>query len=170
MLQIGVLGPMRLSDGETRLPVPSPMPRALLALLALRPGSPASIDEIIDGLWGDAPPESARNIVQVYVSSLRRTLGRGVITSGPGGYRLDVASRVDAVEFEQEARACADGTGDPAVRWDGLGRALGAWRGEPLADVAAPFAEGQRTRLTEIRLSAVEAWASAAWRAAGMTS
>jgi predicted ATPase/DNA-binding SARP family transcriptional activator len=161
MLQIGVLGPMRLSDGETGLPVPSPMPRALLALLALRPGAPVSVDEIVDALWGDVPPESARNTVQVYVSSLRRTLGRGAIISGPGGYRLDAASRVDAVEFEQEVRASSDGTGDPALRADGLGRALAAWRGEPLADVAAPFAEWQRTRLTELRLSAVEAWSSA---------
>ena len=44
---------------------------------------------------------------------------------------------------------------------DALGRVLGLWRGEPLADIAAPFAEGQRTRLTELRLSAVEARADA---------
>src|SRR5262245_11378582 len=83
MLSIGVLGPMSLGDGETRIPVPSPMPRALLGLLALRPGVPVAVDEIIDGLWGDAPPESARNIIQVYVSSLRRVLGRDVMSSAP---------------------------------------------------------------------------------------
>src|SRR5580692_9680888 len=96
---------MELRDGDTGLPVPPPMPRAVLGLLALRPGSPALVDEIIDGLWADAPPESARNIVQVYVSSLRRMLGREVISSGPGGYLLDAAARVDAVEFERGLRA-----------------------------------------------------------------
>jgi len=161
MLRIGVLGPMELRDGETGLPVPPPMPRALLGMLALRPGSPVAVDEIIDGLWGDAPPESARNIVQVYVSSLRRMLGRDVIGSGPGGYGLDAAVRVDAAEFEHELRAGLRAAGDPAVAADTLGRTLGLWRGEPLADVAAPFAEAQRTRLTELRLSAVEAWADA---------
>ena len=161
MLRVGVLGLMELRDGETALPVPPPMPRALLGMLALRPGSPVPVDEIIDGLWGDAPPESARNIVQVYVSSLRRMLGRDVIGSGPGGYGLDAAVRVDAAEFEQELRAGLRTAGEPAVAADALGRALGLWRGEPLADVAAPFAEAQRTRLTELRLSAVEAWADA---------
>ena len=161
MLRIGVLGPMELRDGDTGLPVPPPMPRALLGLLALRPGSPALVDEIIDGLWADAPPESARNVVQVYVSSLRRMLGRDVISSGPGGYLLDAAARVDAVEFEHGLRAGLHAAGGPAVVADALGRALGLWRGEPLADVEAPFAEGQRTRLTELRLSAVEARADA---------
>ena len=51
--------------------------------------------------------------------------------------------------------------GGPAVVADALGRVLGLWRGEPLADVEAPFAETQRTRLVELRLSAVEAWADA---------
>lgn len=161
MLRIGVLGPMELSDGGAGVAVPPPMPRALLGLLALRPGSPVPVDEIIDGLWGDAPPESARNVVQVYVSSLRRVLGRDVISSGPGGYRLDAAVRVDAVEFEQALRAGVRATDAPAEVADALGRALGLWRGDPLVDVAAPFAEGQRTRLGELRLVAVEAWADA---------
>ena len=90
---------------SSELPVPPPMPRALLGMLALRPGSAVPVDEIIDGLWGDAPPESARNVVQVYVSSLRKTLGRDMIGSGPGGYRLGAAARVDVAEFEQGLRA-----------------------------------------------------------------
>jgi predicted ATPase len=161
MLRIGVLGPMQVNDGERELPVPSPMPRAVLGLLALRPGSPVRVDEIVDSVWGDAPPESARNIVQVYVSSLRKMLGRDVISSGPGGYGLDAAVWVDAAEFEHALRAGLRSAGDPAVVADALRRALGLWRGEPLADVAAPFAETQRTRLAELRLSAVEAWADA---------
>ena len=161
MLRIGVLGPMELREGEKGLRVPPPMPGALLGLLALRPGSPVPMDEIIDGLWGEAPPESARNIVQVYVSSLRKMLGRDAISSGPGGYRLDAAVWVDAAEFEDGLRAGLRSAGEPAVVAEALGRALGLWRGEPLAGVAAPFAEAQRARLTGLRLSAVEAWADA---------
>ena len=39
MLRIGVLGPMQVSNGQQELPVPPPMPRAVLSLLALRRGS-----------------------------------------------------------------------------------------------------------------------------------
>ena len=170
MLRIGVLGPMELRDDAGELQVPRPMPRALLGLLALRAGSPVRADEIIDGLWGDSPPESARNIVQVYVSSLRKVLGPDVLSSGPGGYVLDGSVQVDAAEFEQAVRARLGIAQDPAVVADGLRAALGLWRGEPLADVAAPFAETQRTRLAELRLATVEAWADAAWPAAGTMS
>ena len=161
MLRIGVLGPMELRDDAGELQVPRPMPRALLGLLALRAGSSVRGDEIIDGLWGDSPPESARNIVQVYVSSLRKVLGPDVLSSGPGGYVLDSSVQVDAAEFEQAVRARSGIAQDPAVVADGLRAALGLWRGEPLADVAAPFAETQRTRLAELRLATVEAWADA---------
>jgi predicted ATPase/DNA-binding SARP family transcriptional activator len=152
---------MELCDGDKELPVPPPLQRAVLGLLALRPGSPVGMDEIIDGLWGDAPPESARNIVQVYISSLRKLLGRDVINSGSGGYGLDPGAWVDAAEFGRELRAAHRSASDPATVARALSRALGLWRGEPLADVTAPYADGQRTRLIELRLSAVEAWADA---------
>jgi predicted ATPase/DNA-binding SARP family transcriptional activator len=119
------------------------------------------VDEFIDGLWGDAPPESARNVVQVYVSSLRKLLGRDVINSGSGGYGLEPGAWVDAAEFGRELLAAQRSASDPATVARALSRALGLWRGEPLADVTAPYAEGQRTRLIELRLSAMEAWADA---------
>jgi DNA-binding SARP family transcriptional activator len=38
------------------------------------------VDErLIEVLWGDSPPESATNNLQVYVSRLRNELGRGTI-------------------------------------------------------------------------------------------
>src|SRR5436190_1334163 len=64
VLRIGVLGATEIADGARVLPVPPPMPRALLALLALRPGSPVTVESIMDALWRDAPPETARNAIQ----------------------------------------------------------------------------------------------------------
>jgi len=49
--------------------------RAVLAVLALRSPRLATTEQLIDALWGTAPPESARNAVQVYVSGLRKLLG-----------------------------------------------------------------------------------------------
>ena len=49
---------------------------ALLALLALRRGRPASVDALIDDLWGSDMPASPRNAVQHHVARLRATLGQ----------------------------------------------------------------------------------------------
>lgn len=46
----------------------------VLARLALTPNAAVSRDELIDVLWGEQPPPSAVNIVQGYVSRLRRAL------------------------------------------------------------------------------------------------
>ncbi len=165
MLRIGLLGATELSDEGTVLPVPPPMPRALLALLALRPGSPVTVDAIMDALWGDAPPDTARNAIQVYVSALRRALGRDAIRSGPAGYLLDRAIRVDAVEFEAAIREQRRAPAGPDVAVAAWRSALALWRGEPLADVTAPFVDTQRARLVELRLAVVDAWVEAQFRA-----
>jgi DNA-binding SARP family transcriptional activator len=116
---------------------------------------------------GDAPPESARNIVQAYVPSSQKTLGWDVIAWRPGGYALDEAVCVDAVEFEHGPPADDRAATDPATVADALSQALELCRGEPLADVAAPFAEEQRTRLTELRLSCSVGRCQAGLRKAG---
>jgi DNA-binding SARP family transcriptional activator len=146
MLSIGLLGATEISEGHVWLPVPPPMPRALLALLSLRAGAPIHVEAVVDALWGEAPPDSARNAIQVYVSALRKLLGHEAIRSGSGGYALDPAIRVDAVELEQAVGEYLHGpVGGTSI--DGVCEAMERWRGEPLSDVTAPFVETQRVRL-----------------------
>jgi predicted ATPase/DNA-binding SARP family transcriptional activator len=164
MLSIGLLGATEISEGHVWLPVPPPMPRALLALLSLRAGAPIHVEAVVDALWGEAPPDSARNAIQVYVSALRKLLGHEAIRSGSGGYALDPAIRVDAVELEQAVGEYLHGpVGGTSI--DGVCEAMERWRGEPLSDVTAPFVETQRVRLVELHLAAVDIWASAELRA-----
>ena len=130
-------------------------PKAILAMLALRAGSVVPLSSIVDGVWGDDPPASVANSVQVHVSGLRRALGpAGVaLRNRPPGYVLDVpAGCVDAVRAEQ-AMAAARDSGSPA-EW----RAVTAlWRDASLADLLdAPFAGPVAARLDELRASAVE--------------
>jgi DNA-binding SARP family transcriptional activator len=72
---------------------------ALLGLLALRRGRPASVDALIDDLWGSDMPASPRNAVQHHVARLRATLGQDAIVGTPNGYALAAAS-TDALVFE----------------------------------------------------------------------
>src|SRR5712691_9747981 len=76
-LEFSLLGPFEVRvDGEA-LPLRGGRQWALLALLLLNANKPVSIGALIDALWPDDPPETAANVLQVYVSRLRRTLGDG---------------------------------------------------------------------------------------------
>jgi DNA-binding SARP family transcriptional activator len=131
---------------------------ALLALLALRRGRPASVDALIDDLWGSDLPASPRNAVQHHVARLRATLGQNAIVGSPNGYALPDAT-TDAVVFENmlaEARAALRG-GDARRAADMAARALSLWHGsalEGLADTDSVRAEANR--LEELRIDALE--------------
>jgi DNA-binding SARP family transcriptional activator len=55
--------------------------RALLAVLLLHAGEIVSTDRLIDLVWGEDPPRTASHSVQIYVSELRRALGRQAVGS-----------------------------------------------------------------------------------------
>jgi DNA-binding SARP family transcriptional activator len=131
---------------------------ALLALLALRRGRPASVDALINDLWGSDLPASPRNAVQHHVARLRAALGRDAIVGTPNGYALADAT-TDAVVFEDllvEARAALR-DGDARTAADVAARALSLWHGsalDGLADTDSIRAESDR--LEELRVDALE--------------
>ena len=166
-LDFRVLGPLQVAANGTSLPLGGAKQRAVLALLLLHANEVVSLDRLIDELWGESPPDSAANIVQGYVSHLRKALEPG---RGRGEHELLVSRR--------PATCCGSGAtsstptascGCPA-RAGGCWRremrtppsqrlraALALWRGPALADlVYEPFARPRRERLEELRLVALE--------------
>jgi LuxR family maltose regulon positive regulatory protein len=139
--------------------------RALLALLALRPGQPVSADRLIDVLWGDGQAANPANALQAQIGQLRRTLGSAAILTTEAGYALTAGpDEVDVVRFERLVakgqRLAADGEMAPASA--ALGEALRLRRGEPLAEFTyAGFFDAERTRLDELTLLASESRAGA---------
>ena len=80
-----MLGSVEVRDGAGCLiEVSGARLRALLALLALRPGQVAGVGYLIDELWESHPPDGAANALQALVSRLRRALPDGVVGSRPG--------------------------------------------------------------------------------------
>jgi hypothetical protein len=76
-VQFRILGPLEVLDDRGRpLALGGAKQRALLAALLLHAGQVVSADRLIDELWGEEPPESARNVLQVYVANLRKTSRR----------------------------------------------------------------------------------------------
>ncbi|MGW2343790.1 AfsR/SARP family transcriptional regulator [Streptomyces sp. NPDC001661] len=136
-----------LRDDGTAVPVGGARLRALLTVLALRPGRAVPVAFLVDEVWGDEPPADAPAALQALVGRLRRALGAGAITSSDGGYRLAAAADdVDLFRFERltadGVRALADG--DPAKAVDLLDDALGLWRGPVLTDLPDRSTEAVR--------------------------
>ena len=158
-LEIRLLGPLVVSKGGESLPLGGRRPRALLALLSIQRGV-VSRDRLVDELWGESPPATARHMVEVYVSKLRAVLGADVLVTRRPGYLVDVdPQHVDIGRFEslvaEGVEALAAGrAGTAATR---LAQGLALWRGPPLADFTyEPFAQGEIARLQELRLLAEE--------------
>lgn len=148
-----------------------------MAALALRARTLVTIDQLVDGLYDDDPPASARRVIVNYVHRLRTYLDRAHAAGGKGGaaaggdggatvigtmadgYVLRLpAERVDALLFGQltlRARRAA-AQGDPAYAASVLKGALGMWQGPALAGLPGPYAQEQRRALAEQRASATE--------------
>ena len=158
-----LLGPLMIRSGKAVIPVPHGKQRALLAVLLLNANMTVSLEEIMETLWGPAPPPSARTAVQNNVMRLRRTLtdtGNSRISTRPRGYVIHVdAEDLDLARFQAllaSAREMArDGSWNEASTR--ARAALSLWRGEPLENVeSGVLATREIPRLTELRLQAVE--------------
>ena len=144
------------ADGVDLTPV-RPKQRALLALLLLRAGEVVAIDELVEGLWGPRPPDTAQKALHGHISALRKRLGAERIETRPPGYRLRLAAddELDAHRFEQVVAAAQ--TDGPSTRSRKLREVLALFRGEPLSDFRyEEFAAPEAVRLEELRLTVVE--------------
>jgi DNA-binding SARP family transcriptional activator len=155
-MNVRLLGPLEVISSGRPVDLGSPKQRALLAVLALSAGRSVAVARLVDDLWGEAAPESATKMVQVYVSQLRKRLPAPVLVTRGRGYALDAApDQVDALRAERllrEGRA-ARATGDDARAARLLAEALDLWRAPALAEFSEPFAFAESRRLEELRLA-----------------
>src|SRR6266516_5999495 len=154
-MEFRILGPLQVLDEGRELPLGGAQQRALLALLLLDPNRVVSRDRLIDELWHTDPPETAPTALQVYVSQLRKALGRDLILTQPPGYLIRVRDgELDLHRFERlVATARAE---EPVQAARLLREGLALWRGAPLAELGDSFARVERARLEEQRLAALE--------------
>jgi DNA-binding SARP family transcriptional activator/tetratricopeptide (TPR) repeat protein len=163
-----LLGSLEARSDDAALDVPAGRQRAVLAALLLRANRVVSVEELIEVLWGSAPPPSARVAAQNYVKRLRDALGADrdrIVTRAPGYILRLGTGELDVNCFEAEVEAARDAA--RAENWElaagTSAAALSRWHGDPLADVGSEaLAVREVPRLTELRLQAAETRASAA--------
>ncbi|MFE7261436.1 BTAD domain-containing putative transcriptional regulator [Streptomyces sp. NPDC057592] len=134
-----ILGTTRaLSDDGTAVAVGGARLRALLTVLAMRPGRTVPAAVLVDEVWDGEPPADAVGALQALVGRLRRAVGHDAVVSAESGYRL--AAEPDTVDLYRFERLAGEGAraleeGDAAKARTVLDDALGLWRGPVLADL-----------------------------------
>ncbi|AGL21317.1 BTAD domain-containing putative transcriptional regulator [Actinoplanes sp. N902-109] len=156
-MHFGILGPLVVTHDHDEIPISAGRDRIVLAMLLLQPGRTVGVDELIDALWEDGPPTTARGQLQTCVSRLRRTLPPDLIRTDPAGYSIVVRpDELDAAEFAQLI-ARASGTGqDEGGKL--LHEALSLWRGPALAGIESRPVRRLAAVLDEQRAGVAEAW------------
>ena len=166
-MEFRILGTLEIRDGAGRLLAPPRRKqRLLLVVLLLRANTPVSTESLLDLLWPDTAPASARANLQSYVSDLRRLLHAAEpadpprLHREPGGYRLRAGPQeLDAAVFEtladQGRQALAEQRHATAA--ERLAQALARWRGPILEDLPLPAAlQPEIERLEELRMMVLE--------------
>ncbi|MBP8536273.1 BTAD domain-containing putative transcriptional regulator [Streptomyces sp. MK37H] len=167
----GVLGPVVAWDADAdgrAIALKGPRHRAVLARLIVARRRVVPVSRLIEDLWTEPPP-GAVGAVRTFVAALRRALepqrpprtpARLLVTEGPGYALRADPDAVDAWRFEQDMATAATLPPDGAL--PRLEEALSRWRGPAYAEFADEgWARGERSRLAELRLHAVERQAEA---------
>jgi DNA-binding SARP family transcriptional activator len=157
-----ILGPLKVVDEGELVPLGRLKERLVLAILLLNANQFVSRERLIDDLWGESPPPTAKKAVNVYVSQLRKVLARNghdPITTADGGYRLVVdddeldVSRLRQLLDRARERASA---GELEAAAELLREALSLWRGPTLAGLLLESrGRDEIARLDELRLVAL---------------
>jgi DNA-binding SARP family transcriptional activator len=160
-----LLGPVRVvaESGEEVELTPGRQSIVLAALL-LNANRVVSSDHLIDLVWSDDPPATARTQIQICVSELRKKFARvgyaGVLlTRGPGYVVVVPDDELDHRLFEELVSRSRlleqDGARLPEAA-DSLRSALALWEGQALEGVAQASLRSSVVGLEERRASAFE--------------
>ncbi|MDX6419982.1 MAG: hypothetical protein QOG28_4602, partial [Trebonia sp.] len=162
-MRFRILGPLEVLSPDGWTAISAPKWRSLLACLLIRPSQLVPTDLLIDELWGDNPPNTANNLVSIYVHRLRKVIGdiegRVLVYRAPGYLLVLSPGDLDMQQFESQfgegRNALAAGDLQTAAML--LSDALALWRGPLLADVPpSPLLSTQAGRAAELWLTATE--------------
>ncbi|MFI5926156.1 BTAD domain-containing putative transcriptional regulator [Micromonospora sp. NPDC051543] len=161
-MRFGILGPLRVGGGEST--VTAGRDRVVLAMLLLRAGRLVPVEELIDAVWEENPPATARAQLQTCVSRLRRRLAElgltpETIVTDPAGYGVRTApADVDAHLFARgvEVARAAGAAGRLVDARTHFRAALALWRGPALSGITSRSVRRRAQALDEQRLTVLE--------------
>jgi DNA-binding SARP family transcriptional activator/streptogramin lyase len=159
-MEFRILGPLEVVEDGNPVALGTLKERLVLGVLLLHANEFVSRERLIDDLWGEAPPPTARKAVNVYLSKVRKALsvaGADPITTAAGGYRLHLepekldASRMQGLVAEAQELAAKGELETAAERFREV---LSLWRGPTLAGLQLEsHGRDEVAQLDELRLA-----------------
>jgi DNA-binding winged helix-turn-helix (wHTH) protein len=147
MIEVRVLGPIEVDRDGRPVELTGQKRRALLAFLLIHANTVVSTDALIDALWGERPPSTAKTSLRNLIVHVRRVVGSESLEARVPGYRLRVDE--EHVDSQRFGRLLATARSSPArERIELLEMALRLWRGTPFADVFLRVIRPGRGRTT----------------------
>ncbi|MFJ6076595.1 AfsR/SARP family transcriptional regulator [Streptomyces sp. NPDC093065] len=159
--QFRILGPLEVHSVSGEIRIPPGRQEIVLAALVLNFGRVLDSSYLVDLIWAQGPPETARAQVQTCVSNLRKALSDtdATIETQGRGYRLNIApGATDVGEFRRlvaVARAAAQER-NKAQAVKVLRQAAELWRGPCMAMVPSDLLSRAAVQLDEERIEALE--------------
>nr|MDT0660532.1 AfsR/SARP family transcriptional regulator [Micromonospora sp. DSM 115978] len=138
-----ILGPIRTVNGTATATVSACKIETLLAVLLIRADQVVGAGQLMTEIWGENPPRRATAGLHVYVSQLRKFLGRrgtadSPIVTAQSGYMLRLgADELDVQDFQRlvDAGRRNQRAGRMEQAWEAYESALSLWRGPALGDL-----------------------------------
>lgn len=157
-----LLGPVEAWQAGKRIEFGQPRQRSVAAVLLTEANRVVPTGTLIERVWGEQPPASARSALYSYLTRIKTIIGPLHTEGEPvrlarasGGYLLQVgADAVDLHRFTRlvdQARA-ADDPGQAAAAW---AAGLELWRGDPYQELASPWLDQMRDTLRQRWLAVV---------------
>lgn len=170
-MDIRVLGPLSVRHGAVDMTPTARKPCSVLALLLLNHDRVVPVSALIDELWQEIPPRTARAALRIYVVHLRKRLAHGtglsvaevsetVLRTVGNGYRfVTEPGQFDLAAYHRLRRVGAEAmaAGDFRLAAKHFRQALDLWRGPAVADVEpGPGIRAEVAGLTQSRLTMLD--------------
>ncbi|MGW7446170.1 BTAD domain-containing putative transcriptional regulator [Kitasatospora sp. NPDC054795] len=163
-VEFSLLGPLNVQVGDKRLKLGGSRQRTVITMLLLSPGQVISVETLMEAVWPNGVPSTARNQIAICVAGLRKVFKDAtdindlILTTYPGYTLNPDGHRIDVQDFEERVRdareSAREGRVDDAC-WQ-FGEALQLWHGRALDGMTGSRIEATASRLEELRLDVVE--------------
>jgi DNA-binding SARP family transcriptional activator len=156
-IEFRLLGDVEAAADGRLLAVGHLRQRCVLVALLVDANRVVPVDQLVDRVWADRPPQRARESLRSYVSRLRQVLSTAdvAITRRPGGYVLTVDPMVVDLHRFDDLIGRARTTGDDELAAALVSEALDLWRGEAFAGLDTPWLNTVRENLQRRRMVAL---------------